>query len=296
MARSKVGKPDVAPDAPRTRPASSRATRRATTRSSGPPARTGTSTAERSTGVNAEAREPDRPADAEPLAGARRAAMRRGAASARPVPELGLRGRGAARSSTRRRRRCASAARSTSRAARRSGRCCSTSDPDRRPPARLRRGRAGAAVRAVRPPEALGHARCARLPWTRTTLGRAGVRRTRPWSTCRSRAPTTSRSPRRSTSTRWRDGEVPLELLFSGTVFYAGAERAAADDADPGSRRPSTGCRCACGARRWSATSPAARGCGCARETLRPARRVQGAPRAAELGATPSTRCSTEEG
>ena len=63
------------------------------------------------------------------------------------------------------------------------------------------------------------------------------------------------------------DGEVPLEFLFSGTVFYAGPGGAAADRADlvgAGGRLPAAGR--ACGARRWTGTSPARRGCGCDKE------------------------------
>ena len=46
------------------------------------------------------------------------------------------------------------------------------------------------------------------------------------------------------------EGELPLDLLFSGTVFYAGRGRGAAGDADLlGARRRATGCRSASGGR-----------------------------------------------
>ena len=43
-----------------------------------------------------------------------------------------------------------------------------------------------------------------------------------PRSTCRWSAPTTSRSPRRSTCTRCATATIPLHFLFSGTVFVPG--------------------------------------------------------------------------
>ena len=60
------------------------------------------------------------------------------------------------------------------------------------------------------------------------------------------------------------DGEVPLLLLFSGTVFYAGAGRACRSGWCRGTRRRRTGCRWRCGGRRWTRTSRTPAGCGCA--------------------------------
>ena len=92
------------------------------------------------------------------------------------------------------------------------------------------------------------------------------------------------------------DGEVPLEFLFSGTVFYAGEDGPAPDRADRlGARRRSTGCRSRCGgddgpplprhglaaARRERAST------GCA-----PTSRAAPCP----PGTTRSTRCSPEGG
>ena len=77
--------------------------------------------------------------------------------------------------------------------------------------------------------------------------GRHGGRR----STCP--APTTSRWRRRGTSQALGDGEVPLEFLFSGTVFYAGPQgllQTGDDRLGPGGRV--TRCRCAPGGRRWT--------------------------------------------
>ena len=42
-----------------------------------------------------------------------------------------------------------------------------------------------------------------------------------PWPICRCLAPSISMSPPPNISTASRDGEIPLNLLFSGTVFYA---------------------------------------------------------------------------
>ena len=52
-------------------------------------------------------------------------------------------------------------------------------------------------------------------------------------------------------------GEVPLEFLFSGTVFYTAAGGALQTAMISWDARPSTGCRSASGARPWTATSPA---------------------------------------
>ena len=50
------------------------------------------------------------------------------------------------------------------------------------------------------------------------------------------------------------EGEIPLLLLFSGTIFgqATGGSRCSRCR---GARRPRTGCRSACGGRRWTCTS-----------------------------------------
>ena len=45
------------------------------------------------------------------------------------------------------------------------------------------------------------------------------------------------------------DGEVPLEFLFSGSVFYAGAGEGCRLTGSPGRKRRSSGCRSGCGGR-----------------------------------------------
>ena len=64
------------------------------------------------------------------------------------------------------------------------------------------------------------------------------------------RAASTSISRRPNISTGSTRARSPLALLFSGSVFYRDADGPAADRADlPGARRPSSGCRSACGGR-----------------------------------------------
>ena len=57
------------------------------------------------------------------------------------------------------------------------------------------------------------------------------------------------------------DGEVPLEFLFSGTVFYSADDGRCRPRCSRGTSRPSTACRSRSGARRWTTTSPTAPGC-----------------------------------
>ena len=95
--------------------------------------------------------------------------------------------------------------------------------PDRRAPARVRRGRARPAVRALRAGRGLGHD-AAHAAVDAHDAGRAGVRGLDGGRPRRAVLATTSRSRPRATSTRCRDGDVPLEFLFSGSVFYTGAD------------------------------------------------------------------------
>ena len=87
--------------------------------------------------------------------------------------------------------------------------------------------------RAVRRHAAVGRLAAA-VPVDARRRPPSRLHRRRPRSTCRHRAPTTSRWPRPSTSTRLDDGEIPLVLLFSGTVFSPG------DDGFRSSRSPGT--------------------------------------------------------
>ena len=119
------------------------------------------------------------------------------------------------------RRRCASRCDSTP-AARRSAPSCSRCRSRSRRRSGATAGRAGAARRPVRRAPPLGrHAAQRCCGRTRRVVvppfdGRHRRRRSP------SRALTTSTSPR-PIPRRAADGEIPLELLFSGTVFYAGA-------------------------------------------------------------------------
>ena len=57
------------------------------------------------------------------------------------------------------------------------------------------------------------------------------------------------------------DGEVPLEFLFSGTVFYSADDGRLQTALLSWDLRPSTACPSRSGARRWTTTSPTAPGC-----------------------------------
>ena len=176
----------------------------------------GTSTAARSTGINAGGARADRPADAEPVAGV--------------VVELGFSVVGAARVehaavptlrfALRRRRRDGARALGPARRA----------DPDRRAPARLRRGARTTGCSSSSGRSRTGARRCGRC------CGRA--RR----SSCPAFEGATvvdldvpCSYDLEVAASRYldalTDGEVPLEFLFSGSVFYAGERRRAADDA-----------------------------------------------------------------
>ena len=90
------------------------------------------------------------------------------------------------------------------------------------------------------------------------------------------------------------DGEIPLLMLFSGTVFTRGANgfSVAADPVGP--RDPLPAARRRCGSRRWSCTSPARPGCGWARDTFDALASLPHEQRTAELGR--SDRAAAEGG
>ena len=97
-------------------------------------------------------------------------------------------------------------------------------EPQRR---RYSGGRGSAAARALRRDPALGrHAEA--VPVDARVDDGARVRGQASTSSCRCRAPTTSTWRRPSTSMPSGDGEIPLLLLFSGTVFAKGDGGAAA--------------------------------------------------------------------
>ena len=270
MSNLNVGKPDVSPDASAHTPGIKQGNATGNYEKRPGTSPDGRSTAERSTGINPKGARADRPADAEPVARRRRAAggdrdrggTLRGAAGAIPTLAFAVTGAGAPRARggpdaalraarSRRRRRAGALGHARRR---RSG---------SRRAARATRTRPTTGCSSCSAPRAAGARRCARC------CGRA-----RRWSV----PPFTGQTdvdllvpctydlevaaaavPR----TRSHDGEVPLEFLFSGTVFYAGRRRPPADGADRrGTSRPSTACPSPCGARRWTTTSPAAPGCG----------------------------------
>ena len=140
-------------------------------------------------------------------------------------------------------------------------------DPHRAPAAPLLARGGGAAARAVRRGAAVGRVAASRScgpTWPPPSPSSPAA----PRSTCRCRAPTTSRWRRPSTSTRIGDGEIPLVLLFNGTMFsyrdgglivqpVAVARRGRA----PAARRGVAGDD-------GRASSRTAAGSGCARETI----------------------------
>ena len=81
-----------------------------------------------------------------------------------------------------------------------------------------------------------------------------------------------------STSPALRDGEVPLELLFSGTVFYADERAPAGRRGSRGTARPRTGCRWRL-ARGDGPALPRQRLAAARARGLRPPRRLQGPAR-----------------
>ena len=204
------------------------------------------------------------------------------------------RARRRAAAATRPPRRCASRWRSTP-AARRCARSCSRSRSASPPPS-------GATTRPSRRSwpscsarRTAGATRCAaccgRTP--RSSSRRSTARRS---STCSCRAPTTSRWRRRSTWPALRDGEMPLELLFSGTVFYAGAGGRAAGHPDLVERRGRAPAARAGLARDDGPVLPRQRLAAPRPRDVRPPRRLQGGRgRAAELGGGPRRAAPPQE-
>ena len=114
-------------------------------------------------------------------------------------------------------------------------------DPDRAAAAPLRRRRGGAPDRAVRRDAAVGrHAAAVPVDARRHDGHRASP--APPRSICRSRAPTTSRSRPRSTSTRSTTARSRIVLLFSGTVFARGDAGLSGGAGRRGARRRRSGC------------------------------------------------------
>ena len=213
--------PTSTPTRPRTSRASSRATRRATTRSMpGHNARRHARPPRARPGINPKAREPIDPRMPNLSPGVARSAP------ARAAPELAFAVDGRrARSSTPRsptlrfalrvERSAARAVRSV--AARRA-------DPDRRAPARLRRRARTTGCSSCSGRRSDWGTTLRTLLWTRTTLVVPAVRRAR--RVVELDVPCTY--DLEVAASRYldalRDGEVPLEFLFSGSVFYAGAD------------------------------------------------------------------------
>ena len=123
-------------------------------------------------------------------------------------------------------------------------------------------------------------------PWSRASPAR-------PRSTCRCRAPTTSRSSGTTYLHALRDGEIPLLFLFSGTVFTRGATGFAVDPGAVGPRGALPAAGRGLARPDGAATSRAPAGCGCA-ATPSTRSRTTGTSAASPPGTTPSTRCSAE--
>ena len=203
----------------RTRPASSRATRRATTRRQPAPAgrppdgRPATGSTPRHT--------TDRPAHAEPPSGlGPRKATHRPPASRGSELDFGVRRRH--RSRTRRCRRSLRPARSRASRGRGPIGPAERADPDRRPAALIRAQGTGTADRPVRCAPAAGvDARDPALAaHDRVVPAFSGEPQVELDVPC-----TYDFEVRRLVTCCVEDGDVPLELLFNGMVFYAGEGR-----------------------------------------------------------------------
>ncbi len=138
---------------------------------------------------------------------------------------------------------------------------------DRRAPARVRRGRARPAVRALRAGRGLGHD-AAHAAVDAHDARRAGLRGRRRSSTSTCRARTTSRSRRRATWTRCPTARCRSSSCSAAASSTPAATASCRRRGCRGRARRRTRCRCACGRRRWSATSAARRGCGCRKESF----------------------------
>ena len=113
-----------------------------------------------------------------------------------------------------------------------------------------------------------------------------------PRSTCRCRAPTTSRSPRSKYLHALRRRRGPAVFLFSGTVFTRGDARLRRRAGAVGPARRATGCRSSV----WrdlmdAATSRTPAGCACDRDTLDALAALQGRARADHVGRDRAARC-----
>ena len=206
--------------------------------------------------------------------------MTDGGALEQRAPGAALRGAGRrARSRTPPCRRCASRCGSSARRrgdplgpARRPG-------ADRRAPAPLRRGRAGRACSSSSARRRAGARRCARCCGRATTLvvpavhGRDDASTLAVPCTLRLRGARVASTSTRSRTARCRSSccsaarcstPAPDGLLQMARISWE-------------QRGGLPRCRWRCGARRWTRTSPAPRGCGCDKRALRPAVRVQGA-------------------
>ena len=165
--------------------------------------------------------------------------------------DLGVRGaRRARRAATPRCRRSCSALRITEhdRARPVHARRAAVPDPHRAAAAPLRARRGGAARRAVRRADRVGRLAAA-VPVDPRGDDRHGVHGRRPRSTCRSRAPTTSRSRSTKYLHSLDDGEIPLVLLFSGHGVHSKRDGHRTSRRSRGTRRRRSGCRSRCGAR-----------------------------------------------
>ena len=267
MANLKVGKPDVAPDAPAHTPGIKQGNATGNyEKQAGPPARRRVD--RRALDRHQRRRRASRSTRGCRTSRRRRAAWRHGTQPAAPAPlaRPRLRGRAAPRAveyaavADARASRCAIDAPAAPRSARSCSTCRSRSRRARRA---LRRRRAGAAGRAVRRAASAGRTTLRTLLWTRTTqvvpaftgetrrraaravhlrlrgAGRALPRRAAATARCRSSSCSAARS-----STPAEDGRAADARMSAGTT------------------RPSTGCRSRSGARRWTTTSRTAPGCG----------------------------------
>ena len=151
-------------------------------------------------------------------------------------------------------------------------------DPDRRPPARVRRGRARPAVRALRPGGRLGHD-AAHAAVDAHDARRAGLRgldggRPRRAVLVRPRGRRLA-LPGRALRRR-RAARVPVQRQ---RLLHRRATASCRRRGCRGRARRPTRCRCGCGRRRWSATSAARRGCGSPRRASTGCRRTSRATR-----------------
>ena len=255
----KVGKPDVKPDAPVAHRGHEAGERGAATISRRATCRTGARlpSARRAQPGSREPIDPRMPNLSPPRPWRRPRAAR----SRADVLGRGRRGR----ASTRRRRRSLRLAIET------------PGDPLAR--ARRRRSGSRAPARATTRPSRRGSSICSATPtrWSRTLRSLLWTNRrcscppftgARPWTS----RPVHVRLRGRCVEVpaALADGEVPLELLFSGTVFFAAATACCRRRDLVGPRGARSGCRSRSGARRSTRTSRTAPGCG-APGRLRPA-------------------------